>query len=291
MRGIRITQKFTKRNDKSLEKYLNDISKISKQITPEEEVALARRIHQGDSVALEKLVIANLNFVVSIAKHYQNQGMSLGELINEGNIGLIKAAGRFDETRGFKFISYAVWWIRQSILQSLADNNRIVRLPLNKLDAVKKVIKMQIQLEQKLERETTHEEIAEALNWEVNEVQRSLERYSTRHLSIDAPISNDESNDTTLLDVLATSNEPEPDTVLITESLKTQINEILPHVLNDKEHEVVKAYFGLDGTKYTLEEISEKVGLTRERVRQIKEKALRRLRKSKYGQRLKAYLG
>ncbi|MBS3915006.1 MAG: RNA polymerase sigma factor RpoD/SigA [Bacteroidetes bacterium] len=287
MRQLKISKQFTNRENKSLDKYLNEISKVS-MIDAQEEVELARRIREGDQAALEKLVNANLRFVVSVSKQYQNQGLTLGDLINEGNMGLIKAAKRFDETRGFKFISYAVWWIRQSILQALADQSRIVRLPLNKVGSLGRITQMAARLEQELEREATPEEIAEALQIPITEVENAL-RSSGRHLSIDAPLADGEDN--TLLGVLDQNDEPNPDMPLINESLQNEINRVIS-TLSDKERDVLKYYFGLDGNPaHTLEDISEKVGLTRERVRQIKEKALRRLRKSSKSKVLKSYLG
>ncbi len=287
MRQLKISKQFTNRENKSLDKYLNEISKVS-MIDAQEEVELARRIREGDQAALEKLVNANLRFVVSVSKQYQNQGLTLGDLINEGNMGLIKAAKRFDETRGFKFISYAVWWIRQSILQALADQSRIVRLPLNKVGSLGRITQMAAKLEQELEREATPEEIAEALQVPLTEVENAL-RSSGRHLSIDAPLADGEDN--TLLGVLDQNDEPNPDMPLINESLQNEINRVIS-TLSDKERDVLKYYFGLDGNPaHTLEDISEKVGLTRERVRQIKEKALRRLRKSSKSKVLKSYLG
>lgn len=287
MRQLKISKQFTNRENKSLDKYLNEISKVS-MIDAQEEVELARRIREGDQAALEKLVNANLRFVVSVSKQYQNQGLTLGDLINEGNMGLIKAARRFDETRGFKFISYAVWWIRQSILQALADQSRIVRLPLNKVGSLGRITQMAARLEQELEREATPEEIAEALQIPITEVENAL-RSSGRHLSIDAPLADDEDN--TLLGVLDNNDEPNPDMPLINESLQNEINRVIS-TLSDKERDVLKYYFGLDGNPaHTLEDISDKVGLTRERVRQIKEKALRRLRKSSKSKVLKSYLG
>ncbi|MCC7298158.1 MAG: RNA polymerase sigma factor RpoD/SigA [Bacteroidia bacterium] len=287
MRQLKISKQFTNRENKSLDKYLNEISKVS-MIDAQEEVELARRIREGDQAALEKLVNANLRFVVSVSKQYQNQGLTLGDLINEGNMGLIKAAKRFDETRGFKFISYAVWWIRQSILQALADQSRIVRLPLNKVGSLGRITQMAARLEQELEREATPEEIAEALQVPITEVENAL-RSSGRHLSIDAPLADGEDN--TLLGVLDNNDEPNPDMPLINESLQNEINRVIS-TLSDKERDVLKYYFGLDGNPaHTLEDISEKVGLTRERVRQIKEKALRRLRKSSKSKVLKSYLG
>ncbi len=287
MRQLKISKQFTNRENKSLDKYLNEISKVP-MIDAQEEVELARRIREGDQVALEKLVNANLRFVVSVSKQYQNQGLTLGDLINEGNLGLIKAAKRFDETRGFKFISYAVWWIRQSILQALADQSRIVRLPLNKVGSIGRIGNKSAELEQKLEREPTAEEIANALEIPTAEVENAL-KTSGRHLSIDAPLA--EGEDNTLLGVLNNNDEPHPDLHLINESLQKEINRVIS-TLSEKERDVLKYYYGLDGgPAHTLEDISEKVGLTRERVRQIKEKALRRLRKSSKSKILKSYLG
>ncbi|MCC6721259.1 MAG: RNA polymerase sigma factor RpoD/SigA [Bacteroidia bacterium] len=287
MRQLKISKQFTNRENKSLDKYLNEISKVP-MIDAQEEVELARRIREGDQAALEKLVNANLRFVVSVSKQYQNQGLTLGDLINEGNLGLIKAAKRFDETRGFKFISYAVWWIRQSILQALADQSRIVRLPLNKVGSIGRISAMAAKLEQQHEREPTAEEIAQALDIPLIEVENAL-RSAGRHLSIDAPLT--EGEDNTLLGVLDSNDEPRPDSTLISESLQKEISRVIS-TLSDKERDVLKYYYGLDGgPTHTLEDISEKVGLTRERVRQIKEKALRRLRKSSKSKILKSYLG
>jgi RNA polymerase primary sigma factor len=257
-------------------------------IDAQEEVELARRIREGDQVALERLVNANLRFVVSVSKQYQNQGLTLGDLINEGNLGLIKAAKRFDETRGFKFISYAVWWIRQSILQALADQSRIVRLPLNKVGSIGRIGNAAAKLEQELEREPTVEEIALSMDIPILEVENAL-RSTGRHLSIDAPLT--EGEDNTLLGILDSNDEPRPDVQLINESLQKEINRVIS-TLSEKEKDVLKFYYGLDGgPAHTLEDISEKIGLTRERVRQIKEKALRRLRKSSKSKILKSYLG
>lgn len=287
MRQLKISKQFTNRESKSLDKYLNEISKVP-MIDAQEEVELARRIREGDQVALEKLVNSNLRFVVSVSKQYQNQGLTLGDLINEGNLGLIKAARRFDETRGFKFISYAVWWIRQSILQALADQSRIVRLPLNKVGSIGRIGVAAASLEQRFEREPTAEEIAELLEIPVVEVENAM-RSNGRHLSIDAPLT--EGEDNTLLGVLDNNDEPDPDQGLITESLRREINRVIS-TLSDKEKDILKYYYGLDGNPvHTLEDISDKIGLTRERVRQIKEKALRRLRKSSKSKILKAYLG
>ena len=287
MRQLKISKQFTNRENKSLDKYLNEISKVP-MIDAQEEVQLAQRIREGDQAALEKLVNANLRFVVSVSKQYQNQGLTLGDLINEGNMGLIKAAKRFDETRGFKFISYAVWWIRQSILQALADQSRIVRLPLNKVGSLGRITQASARLEQELEREPTPQEIADSLDIGITEVENAL-RSSGRHLSIDAPLA--EGEDNTLLGVLDNNDEPNPDMPLLNESLQNEINRVIS-TLSDKERDVLKYYFGLDGNPaHTLEDISDKVGLTRERVRQIKEKALRRLRKSSKSKILKTYLG
>ena len=287
MRQLKISKQFTNRENKSLDKYLNEISKVP-MIDAQEEVQLAQRIREGDQAALEKLVNANLRFVVSVSKQYQNQGLTLGDLINEGNMGLIKAAKRFDETRGFKFISYAVWWIRQSILQALADQSRIVRLPLNKVGSLGRITQASARLEQELEREPTPQEIANSLDIAITEVENAL-RSSGRHLSIDAPLA--EGEDNTLLGVLDNNDEPNPDMPLLNESLQNEINRVIS-TLSDKERDVLKYYFGLDGNPaHTLEDISDKVGLTRERVRQIKEKALRRLRKSSKSKILKTYLG
>ena len=287
MRQLKISKQFTNRENKSLDKYLNEISKVS-MIDAQEEVQLAQRIREGDQAALEKLVNANLRFVVSVSKQYQNQGLTLGDLINEGNMGLIKAARRFDETRGFKFISYAVWWIRQSILQALADQSRIVRLPLNKVGSLGRITQASARLEQEFEREPTPQEIADSLEISLTEVENAL-RSSGRHLSIDAPLA--EGEDNTLLGVLDNNDEPNPDMPLLNESLQNEIKRVIS-TLSDKERDVLKYYFGLDGNPaHTLEDISDKVGLTRERVRQIKEKALRRLRKSSKSKILKTYLG
>jgi RNA polymerase primary sigma factor len=287
MRQLKISKQFTNRENKSLDKYLNEISKVD-MISPTEEVDLAKKIKDGDQASLEKLVNANLRFVVSVAKQYQNQGLTLGDLINEGNLGLIKAAQRFDETRGFKFISYAVWWIRQSILQALAEQSRLVRLPLNKVGSLSKIGTAAAELEQKFEREATTEEIAEMLELPAEEIATTLST-SSRHISIDAPINDEE--DTSLLTLLANNEEPKPDRVLIHESLQREITRVMT-ILSDKEREILKLHFGLEGNyPHSYEDISEKVNLTRERVRQIKEKALRKLRKSQKSKLLMAYLG
>jgi RNA polymerase primary sigma factor len=284
---LKITKQFTNRESLSLDKYLQEIGKVE-LLTPEEEIELAIKIKKGDQKALEKLVKANLRFVVSVAKQYQNQGLSLGDLINEGNLGLIKAAKRFDETRGFKFISYAVWWIRQSILQALAEQSRIVRLPLNRVGALNKIGKAYSNLVQEFEREPNAEELAEQLNMDVSEVADAIKN-AGRHISMDAPFSQGEEN--SLLDVLPNDEVPSPDQTLMSESLKKEIERALS-TLTDREAEVIKLYFGLNGEhSLTLEEIGEKFNLTRERVRQIKEKAIRRLRHTSRSKNLRAYLG
>ena len=284
---MKITKQFTQRDSQALDKYFHDIGKVT-LLTPEQEIELARKIREGDAQALEKLTKANLRFVVSVAKQYQNQGLSLGDLINEGNLGLIKAARRFDETRGFKFISYAVWWIRQSIMQALAEQSRIVRLPLNRVGALNKIGKAYSSLEQEFEREPSPEELAEELQMNVDDVSEAM-TLSAKHLSMDAPfISNEENR---LLDVLENAEEPSPDTILMSESLKEEVERALAK-LSAREAEVIKLYFGLDVDEpLTLEEIGEKFNLTRERVRQIKEKAIRRLRNTTRSKELKKYLG
>jgi len=285
--GMRITRQFTTRENQSLDKYLQEIGKVE-LLTPEQEIELAVRMKKGDQAALEQLTKANLRFVVSVAKQYQNQGLSLGDLINEGNLGLIKAARRFDETRGFKFISYAVWWIRQSILQALAEQSRIVRLPLNRVGAINKIGRTYSSLKQEFEREPSAEEIAEALEMDVQEISDTL-RISSKQISVDAPFVSGEEN--SLLDVIEDIQQPSPDTELISESLKEEIKSVLS-ILPDREAEVIKLYFGLEGEyAMTLEEIGEKFNLTRERVRQIKEKAIRKLRHNSKSKVLKSYLG
>jgi len=283
----KITKQYTNRESQSLDKYLQEIGKVD-LLTPEEEIDLARRIKKGDQKALEKLTKANLRFVVSVAKQYQNQGLSLGDLINEGNLGLIKAAKRFDETRGFKFISYAVWWIRQSILQALAEQSRIVRLPLNRVGALNKIGKAFSALEQEFEREPSASELAEELDMSLFEVADTL-KISGRHLSMDAPFAQGEDN--RLLDVIQDERTPLPDHELMRESLSKEVERAL-NTLTDREAEVIRLYFGL-GREHslTLEEIGEKFQLTRERVRQIKEKAIRRLRHTTRSKSLRAYLG
>jgi RNA polymerase primary sigma factor len=287
MRQLKITKQVTNRETASLDKYLQEIGKVE-LITAEEEVELARRIKNGDREALEKLTKANLRFVVSVSKQYQNQGLSLPDLINEGNLGLIKAAQRFDETRGFKFISYAVWWIRQSILQALAEQSRIVRLPLNKIGSINKINKAYARLEQEHEREPDAVEIAEMLDIPEGEVKESL-RNSGRHVSMDAPLIQDEDN--TLYDVLRSDETNTPEKELMTESLRKEIDRAIC-TLTPREADVIRLYFGLNSKHpMTLEEIGEKFDLTRERVRQIKEKALRRLKHTSRSKNLKSYLG
>ena len=287
MRQLKITKQVTNRETASLDKYLQEIGKVE-LITADEEVSLAQRIKQGDQAALEKLTKANLRFVVSVSKQYQNQGLSLPDLINEGNLGLIKAAQRFDETRGFKFISYAVWWIRQSILQALAEQSRIVRLPLNKIGSINKINKAYAQLEQQFEREPNADEIATLLEISENEVKESLKN-SGRHVSMDAPLVQDEDN--TMYDVLKSEENTTPDTGLLYESLRKEIERAVS-TLTQREADVIRLYFGLNGSHpMTLEEIGEKFYLTRERVRQIKEKAIRRLKHTSRSKILKTYLG
>lgn len=287
MRQLKITKQVTNRETQSLDKYLQEIGKVV-LLTPEEEVDLARKIKTGDQKALEKLTKANLRFVVSVAKQYQNQGLTLGDLINEGNLGLIKAAQRFDETRGFKFISYAVWWIRQSILQSLAEQSRIVRLPLNKIGFINKINKAFSKLEQDYEREPTNEELSSLLQISVDDVMDTV-RSSGRHVSMDAPLSQNE--DGTLMDLMPGEDNQTPETSLLTESLKREIERALS-TLTPREADVVRLYFGLSTVPaMTLEEIGLRFDLTRERVRQIKEKAIRRLKHTSRSKILKTYLG
>lgn len=287
MRQLKITKQVTNRETASLDKYLQEIGKVD-LITADEEVELAQRIKAGDQVALEKLTKANLRFVVSVAKQYQNQGLTLPDLINEGNLGLIKAAQRFDETRGFKFISYAVWWIRQSILQALAEQSRIVRLPLNKIGSINKINKTFAFLEQAHERKPSPEEIAKELDMTVEDVKQSLKN-SGRHVSMDAPLIDGE--DSNLYDVLRSGESPNPDKELLHESLRTEIERAL-ETLTPREADVIRLYFGLAGQhSMTLEEIGETFDLTRERVRQIKEKAIRRLKHTSRSKILKTYLG
>ena len=275
MRQLKITKSITNRESASLDKYLQEIGK-EELITVEEEVELAQRIKKGDQEALEKLTKANLRFVVSVAKQYQNQGLSLPDLINEGNLGLIKAAEKFDETRGFKFISYAVWWIRQSILQALAEQSRIVRLPLNQVGSLNKINKAFARFEQEHERTPSKEKVTDTL------------RVAGRHVSVDAPFADGEDN--SLLDVLVNPDSPNADRGLINESLSTEVDRAL-ETLTDRERDIIKYFFGIGTSEMTLEEIGEKFDLTRERVRQIKEKAIRRLRHSSRSKLLKSYLG
>jgi RNA polymerase primary sigma factor len=289
MRQLKITKQVTNRETASLDKYLQEIGRVD-LITAEEEVELARKIKAGDQVALEKLTKANLRFVVSVSKQYQNQGLSLPDLINEGNLGLIKAAQRFDETRGFKFISYAVWWIRQSILQALAEQSRIVRLPLNKIVSINKINKAFARLEQEFERPPTAVELAESLDMTLDEVKQSLKN-AGRHVSMDAPLKEGDESSSTMYDVLRLGDSPSPDDDLMTESLRKEIERSL-RTLTPREADVIRLYFGLNGEHpMTLEEIGERFDLTRERVRQIKEKAIRRLKHTSRSRILKGYLG
>lgn len=289
MRQLKITNKITSRESLALDKYLNDIGKIG-MLTADEEAEMARRIRLGDTDALNKLTRANLRFVVSVAKQYQNQGLSLSDLINEGNVGLMKAAKRFDETKGFKFISYAVWWIRQSILQSIVEHSRIVRLPLNKVGSYNKVNEAFLSFVQQFEREPTNEELADILDVTPREINNML-RGNRRHLSFDAPMSGEE-GDSTMLDVMSSKEIGEsPDNNLMEQSLQEEVQQGLS-LLSPREVEVLSSYYGLNGYKsLTLEEIGELYGLTRERVRQIKERAIRRLRKSYNRNNLRSYLG
>ncbi|MDO5759967.1 MAG: RNA polymerase sigma factor RpoD/SigA [Bacteroidota bacterium] len=287
MRQLKISKQLTNREITSLDKYLQEIGRLE-MITPEEEVILAQKIKQGDQRALDRLTKANLRFVVSVAKQYQNQGMSLPDLINEGNVGLIKAAQRFDETRGFKFISYAVWWIRQSILQALAEQSRIVRLPLNKIGSMNKINKTFAKLEQEYERTPNYEEVAALLDIPDTDVKESM-RHSGKHLSMDAPLANDEDN--TMYDFMRSEDNVTPESELMYESLKTEINRAVS-TLSNKEADIIRMFFGLDGyTPMTLDEIGERFDLTRERVRQIKEKAIKRLKQTSRSSILKSYLG
>ena len=286
MRQLKITKSITNRESASLDKYLQEIGR-EELVTPDEEVELAQRIRKGDQEALEKLTRANLRFVVSVAKQYQNQGLSLPDLINEGNLGLIKAAEKFDETRGFKFISYAVWWIRQSILQALAEQSRIVRLPLNQVGSLNKINKALTRFEQENERQPTKEELSEMIDVPKDKISDTL-RVGSRHVSVDAPFV--EGEDNSLLDVLPNDDSPSADRGLVNESLNTEIERALS-TLTDREREIVKSFFGIGCQEMTLEEIGERFGLTRERVRQIKEKAIRRLKSPSRSKLLKGYLG
>jgi RNA polymerase primary sigma factor len=287
MRQLKISKQITNRESQSLDKYLQEIGKVD-LISAEMEVELAKRIREGDQAALEKLTKANLRFVVSVAKQYQNSGLTLGDLINEGNLGLIKAASRFDEKRGFKFISYAVWWIRQSIMQALAEQSRIVRLPLNRIGSSTKISKTFSELEQKFQREPSPEEVAEVIGVTPEEIRDSL-RTSGRHISVDAPFS--QSEEGSLLDVLSDANESNPESEMMNESLVKEVQRSLA-TLTEREAEVISMYFGLNRRQpMTLEEIGDKFNLTRERVRQIKERAATRLRHASRSKTLKSYLG
>lgn len=287
MRHIRITKQITNRETLSLDKYLQEISKVD-LLSPEGEAELAGRIKQGDDQALEKLIKANLRFVVSVSKQYQNQGLSLPDLINEGNLGLIKAAKRFDETRGFKFISYAVWWILQSILQALAEQARVVRLPLNKIGSINKINKVFTELEQKFEREPTINELAQTLELAPKDVKEAIKN-TARHVSMDAPLSNNE-QDSNMYDILLNKDSISPDKALIMDSLRREIERVL-NTLTAREADILRLFFGLRGFhQHTLEEIGERFDLTRERVRQIKEKAIRRLKNTTRCKILKTYL-
>ena len=286
MRQLKITKSITNRESASLDKYLQEIGR-EELVTPDEEVELAQRIRKGDQEALEKLTRANLRFVVSVAKQYQNQGLSLPDLINEGNLGLIKAAEKFDETRGFKFISYAVWWIRQSILQALAEQSRIVRLPLNQVGSLNKINKALSKFEQENERQPSNEELSEMIDVPKDKISDTL-RVGSRHVSVDAPFL--EGEDNSLLDVLPNDDSPSADRGLVNESLNTEIERALS-TLTDREREIIKSFFGIGCQEMTLEEIGERFGLTRERVRQIKEKAIRRLKSPSRSKLLKSYLG
>jgi len=286
MRQLKITKSITNRESASLDKYLQEIGR-EELVSPEEEVELAQRIRKGDQEALEKLTRANLRFVVSVAKQYQNQGLSLPDLINEGNLGLIKAAEKFDETRGFKFISYAVWWIRQSILQALAEQSRIVRLPLNQVGSLNKINKALGKFEQEHERQPSNEELSEMIDIPTDKISDTL-RSSGRHVSVDAPFV--EGEDNSLLDVLPNDDSPMADKGLVNESLNTEIERALS-TLTEREREIIKSFFGIGCQEMTLEEIGERFGLTRERVRQIKEKAIRRLKTPNRSKILKGYLG
>ncbi len=286
MRQLKITKSITNREGESLDKYLQEISK-EELLTVEEEVELAARVRKGDQKALETLTRANLRFVVSVAKQYQNQGLSLPDLINEGNLGLIKAAERFDETRGFKFISYAVWWIRQSILQAIAEQSRIVRLPLNQVSSVNKISQVLSRFEQENERRPSVDEISEQVDLPLEKIDEAL-NINGKHVSVDAPFADGEDN--SLLDVLVNDNSPSADKQLVLESLRQEIQKALS-CLNERERMIIEAYFGIEQPEMTLEEIGTKYGLTRERVRQIKEKAIRRLRNNTQNKMLKSYLG
>jgi len=287
MRQLKIIKQVTNRETASLDKYLHEIGKVD-LLSADEEVDLARKVRKGDNLALEKLIKANLRFVVSVSKQYQNQGLSLPDLINEGNLGLIKAAKRFDETRGFKFISYAVWWIRQSILQALAEQARIVRLPLNKIGSINKINKALAELEQRYEREPSVDEISKAIELAPNDIKDAM-RSAGRHVSMDAPLTDGEDGD--MYEVLLSKDNPSPDGSLLNDSLRKEIERALSS-LTEREASIIRLYFGLNGKHpYTLEEIGEEFNLTRERVRQIKEKAIKRLKHTTRSKILKTYLG
>ena len=290
MRQLKITASITSRENDSLEKYLSEIARIE-LITPEEEVELAKKIKQGDEEALEKLTKANLRFVVSVAKQYQGHGLTLSDLINEGNVGLIKAAQRFDETKGFKFISYAVWWIRQSIMLAIVEQSRLVRLPLNKAGNYAKINKIASQLEQEFEREPTIEELAEIMHMKESEIQE-ITMNGTRHMSIDAPVNNNDSDEGSMAEMMADHDKnSEPDLSVLSQSLKDEIALVLK-VISPREAEVVSAYYGINGfNQMNMDEIAARFDLTKERVRQIKERAIRRLRKATTSKLLKSYLG
>ncbi len=289
MKQLKISKQLTNRDTASLDKYLSEISRVE-LISADEEILLAQKIRKGDRAALDRLAKANLRFVVSVAKQYQNQGMQLPDLISEGNLGLIKAAQRFDEKRGFKFISYAVWWIRQSILQALAERSRIVRLPLNKIGAINKINRAYSDLEQRLERPPSAQEIADLLECSVNDVKQSLVN-NTRHISMDSPLGNDDTSKLSLYDILPNDTLPSPENQLIVESLRKDIDRSLS-TLSSREMTVMRLYFGLNGVQpMSLEEIGGRFDLTRERVRQIKEKAIRNLRQASRNQVLRPYLG
>jgi len=286
MRQLKISKQITNRESQALEKYLQEISR-EELLSPEEEVELAQRIRRGDEQASERLIKANLRFVVSVAKQYQNQGLSLPDLINEGNVGLIKAARKFDETRGFKFISYAVWWIRQSILQAISEQSRLVRLPLNQVGSVNKINRTVSRFEQENERRPSVEELARETNLSEEKVDQAMQ-VNTRQVSVDAPLSS--SDDGTLIDIMSDEDDPATDSELVKESLRDEIARVLKS-LSERERKIVRAFYGIGEREMTLEEIGEKYGLTRERVRQIKEKAIRKLRSSATSKQLKAYLG